>query len=66
MTDGDVLRSLILTRNVYTTIFYHNKEAMGKEIANLVRIIGQDELIKRTGGLDKTITFRKQRELRVI
>ena len=66
VTDGDVLRSLILTRNVYTTIFYHNKEAMGKEIANLVRIIGQDELIKRTGGLDKTITFRKQRELRVI
>lgn len=64
VTDGDVLRNLILTRNVYTTIFYHNKEAMGKEIANLVRIIGQDELIKRTGGLDKTITFRKQRELK--
>ena len=33
---------------------------MGKQIANLVKIIGQDELIRRIGGSDKTIEFRQQ------
>lgn len=30
VTDGDILRDLILNDNVSTTIFYHNKENMGK------------------------------------
>ena len=62
-TDGDVLRDLILTDNVYTTIYYWNKETMGKQIANLVKVIGQDELIRRTGGSTKTITFQKQQKI---
>lgn len=49
VTDKDILRDLILNNNVYTTIFYVNKDVMGQQIANLVRVIGQDELIKRTG-----------------
>lgn len=32
----------------------------GKMIKNLVRIIGQDELIRRTGGAYKTIEFIPQ------
>lgn len=52
-----------MTENVYTTIYYHNKEAMGKQIANLVKIIGQDELIKRTSGSEKTIDFKKQQDM---
>lgn len=36
---------------------------MGKQIANLVKIIGQDELIRRTGGSDKTIEFRQQQAM---
>lgn len=36
---------------------------MGQQIANLVKVIGQDELIKRTGGSTKTIVFRKQQEM---
>ncbi|MCX4268533.1 MAG: bacteriophage abortive infection AbiH family protein [Lachnospiraceae bacterium] len=62
VTDGDVLRDLILNDNVYTTIFYHTKEVMGQQIANLVKIIGQDELIKRTGGITKTIEFKQQQD----
>ena len=31
-------------------------------IANLVKIIGQDELIRRTGGKSKTIEFKQQKE----
>lgn len=60
ITDKDILKSLILNDNVYTTIFYHNEEAHAKQIANLVKVIGQEELIKRTGGLYKSISFQRQ------
>lgn len=63
VTDGDILRDLILNDNVYTTIFYFNKDLMGQQIANLVKVIGQEELIKRTGGNTKTIEFRPQQEM---
>ncbi len=36
---------------------------MGQQIANLVKVIGQDELIKRTGGSTKTLEFRQQQEM---
>lgn len=63
VTDGDVLRDLILNDNVYTTIFYLNKDVMGQQIANLVKVIGQDELIRRTGGRTKTIEFKQQQDM---
>ncbi len=63
ITDKDVLRDLILNDNVYTTIFYHNKDVMGQQIANLVKVIGQDELIRRTGGSTKTIEFKQQQDM---
>lgn len=63
VTDRDILRDLILNDNVYTTIFYHNREELGRKIANLVKVIGQDELIRRTGGSTKTIEFKQQRDM---
>lgn len=63
VTDGDVLRDLILNDNVHTKIYYFNKEVMGQQIANLVKVIGQKELIRRTGGSTKTIEFLNQVEL---
>lgn len=60
VTDKDVFRELILNDNVYTTIFYPDKDELGRKIANLVKVIGQDELIKRTGGRTKTIEFKRQ------
>lgn len=60
VTDKDVFRELILNDNVYTTIFYPDKDELGRKIANLVKVIGQDELIKRTGGRTKTIEFKMQ------
>ena len=36
---------------------------MGQQIVNLVKVIGQDELIKRTGGKNKTIEFKKQADM---
>lgn len=59
VTDADILRQLILTKGATTTIFYHNKDAMGSQIANLVKVIGEDELIKRTDGSHPTIIFKQ-------
>lgn len=64
VTDKDILRDLILNNNLHTTIFYHNKEELGNKIANLVKVIGQDELIKRTGGgSTKIIEFKQQNKM---
>lgn len=48
-----------------TKIFYYresedDKKALKKLISNLVKVIGQDELIKRTSGEFKTIEFIPQ------
>lgn len=63
ITDKDILRDLILNKDVYTTIFYLNKDDFGAKIANLVKVIGQDELIRRTGGSTKTIEFKQQQDI---
>lgn len=66
VTDRDILRDLILNDNVHITIFYHDKDAMGQQIANLVKVIGQDELIRRTGGKDKLIEFKPTQSMKEI
>lgn len=63
VTDKDILRDLILNDNVHTTIFYHDKDAMGQQIANLVKVFGQEELIRRTGGKEKLIEFKPQKPM---
>lgn len=74
ITDRDVLRDLILNDSVLTTIFYckkynengkddNGKQDLGAKIANLVKIIGQDELIRRTGGDTETIKFKLQEDM---
>ena len=65
VTDGEVLRQLICNDNVQTIIFYHrrdedDKSSLAKKIRNLIRIIGRDELIRRTGGPSQTIWFEPQ------
>ena len=63
VTDRDILRDLILNDNVSTTIFYHNKENMGKQITKLVKVVEVNELIGRTGGSTRTIKFKLQKNL---
>ena len=59
ITDRDILRDLILSEGANTVIFYHSKEALGNQIANMVKVIGEEELIKRTDGNRRSIEFRK-------
>ena len=56
-TDGDVLRKLILCENTTTTIFYHSRDAFAKQLVNLIAVIGEDELIKRTDKSSQSIFF---------
>lgn len=65
VTDKDILKLFICNDNVHTKIFYHrkncnDKENLGKLIKNLIQIVGQEELIRRTGGICKTIEFIPQ------
>ena len=57
-TDGDILSTLIMTEHAKTTIFYHDKEALEKQIINLTKVITEEELIRKTGGIHKSIKFQ--------
>lgn len=59
ITDKDVIQKLIRSNKSKVTIFYHNKVANGQQIANLVKIIGMDELNERTRGANRNIEFRQ-------
>ena len=64
VTDKNILRELILTRGLFTTIYYRNLDQKGQQITNLVKVIGQNELIKRTGGgSSRTIEFKLQQPM---
>lgn len=73
ITDKDVLSNLILNDNVKTIIFYNKanesdgddngRKSLGEKITNLVKIIGQEELIRRTGGKKRTIEFKLQQDM---
>lgn len=58
VTDKDILKQLLTPEWVHATIFYHSKEALGSQIANLVKVIGEEELIQCTGGPKRRIVFK--------
>lgn len=61
VTDKDILKELILGNNSKTTIYYYNNDDLGKKIVNLIKVIGQEELIKRTG--EDNIIFKNQEDI---
>ena len=63
VTDGDVLREVIRTLGVITTIFYRNKQQQANQIANLSKVLGQDELLERTFSISPTIIFKQQADM---
>ncbi|WP_238861113.1 bacteriophage abortive infection AbiH family protein [Clostridium sp. YIM B02569] len=62
ITDKDIIKELIECPNTETTIFYYNKYVYAQQITNMVKIIGQDELIKRVSGANPTIIFKQQQK----
>lgn len=62
ITDKEVLSAFLLNDNVHTKIYYYRKSEndkteMGRQIRNLIQIIGTEELIRKTGGSGRTIEF---------
>lgn len=66
VTDKDVLSRLIMMENSTTYIFYHNRESMAKQISNLVKVIGEENLIRKTGGKKRTIKFIQSKPAKVV
>ena len=62
ITDKDILSSLINMKRIKTTIFYHNQETLGNHINNLVKVLGEDNLIAKVHGANASVVFQKQRE----
>lgn len=61
ITDADILRSFIMLKNVKTTIFYKDKATYKRQIMNLIRMIGQENLIAKLGGKNPSLFFIKQK-----
>lgn len=57
ITDKDVLKSIINTENMVTTVFYHNAEAFSSQISNLVKVLGEDALISKVYGNKPSLYF---------
>jgi hypothetical protein len=62
VTDKDIIKELLECPNTVTTIFYYDKGVYAQQIANMVKIIGQDELIKRVSGAEPAIIFKQQQK----
>lgn len=65
VTDRDVLQAFLLCPYMKTKIFYYresedDKQTLGKLIHNLLLLLGQEELIQRTSGANRTIEFIPQ------
>ena len=63
VTDSDIIKEFILNKHIETTIFYHDQQAYENRIRNLIKIIGKDELIKRTSSTHPTIIFQQQENI---
>ena len=61
-TDKDIFRDLFLREpnDTKVTIFYHDEDAHERVITNLIHILTQEVLIKKTYGVDPDIKFVAQ------
>lgn len=63
ITDKDILSELIQTKYARTKIFHFNQNALGSQIANLVKVIGQDNLISMVHGKYARIVLQQQQDV---
>jgi len=48
------------TQGIITTIFYRHKQQQATQIANLSKVLGQEELLKCVFSVSPTIIFKQQ------
>ena len=66
VTDGDIIASLINMPNTQTIIYHHNQEVFEKQVCNLVKILGENELIAKVYGHNASIIFEKQKDPKIM
>ena len=59
ITDKDIFKDLIIFPKTKITIYYYDEDDHIKKISNIVRLIGQDELIDRVYGSNPKIVFEQ-------
>lgn len=63
VTDGDILKEIILTQGIKTIIFYKDKQQHANQIANLSKVLGQDKLLECVFSASPTIIFKRQADM---
>lgn len=56
-TDSDILKEILLNPNIDAYIYYLDKPSLSKQILNLVKIIGEENLIELTDAVTGRIKF---------
>lgn len=56
-TDSDILSDIILNPNIKIFIYYLDKPSLSKQISNLIKVIGEDNLIELTDAVTGRIKF---------
>ena len=59
----DDIKDLIHRPDVKTTIFYYNKQQQTQQIANLVKMLGQDTFISMVNSVPQQICFKHQQDM---
>lgn len=63
VTDRDVIKDIIDRDGVITTIFYYDKQQQTQQIANLVKMLGQDRFIDMINSVPQSICFVHQQPM---
>lgn len=66
ITDKEILKELLELDNVKTEIFYYDSDTHIKQIANLVKILGPEQLMKKVYGMNPAITLNQQSPRRFV
>ena len=73
ITDKEVLSEFILENNIKTTVYYYtytddngkyNDDDYRSKISNLVRVIEQDNVIKKAYGKNPSLVFKNLNEIK--
>ena len=64
ITDKDVIKDLIDREGVKTTIFYYDKQQQTQQIANLVKMLGQNKFIDMVNSVPQKICFVHQKRMK--
>lgn len=66
ITDADIFEKILNAPNTRVTIYYYDESVYGKQIANLVSMLGQDVMLSKVYGKNPSIIFKKQKNHRKI